>query len=173
MSTASRNDTTNGNTSKFPSHAKHACCLTPEILPNPEFADAEASDGDTKPLLLTDDYHTYSVWNTRASSYCEECVVELCIKIFILTLIEQPGHPGRTEQRSQRNMAQQPVAVTQIHYFELADGSSSTTKLENYASFREILDTCERYAGFVRAYWGRSLEHPQHAQLHIGSSDSR
>lgn len=69
-------------------------------------------------------------------------------------------------------MAQQPVAITQIHHFKLADGSSSTTKLEEYASFREILDICERYAGLVRVYWGRSLEHPQHAQLHIGSSSS-
>lgn len=55
--------------------------------------------------------------------------------------------------------------VTQILHLRL---ENSNAKLNDSGIWAEALDICERAPGFVRLYWGRSHEHPEHVELHVG-----
>jgi hypothetical protein len=58
------------------------------------------------------------------------------------------------------------VPVTQIIY--LTFNKSTGLKLEDTGTWAKALDHIEKSRGVLRIYWGRSLEHPEHGQLHIG-----
>lgn len=58
------------------------------------------------------------------------------------------------------------VPVTQILSF--AFESEPVGGLKDNGEWAKILDLAERGPGAQRIYWGRSHEHPKHAQLHIG-----
>lgn len=66
-----------------------------------------------------------------------------------------------------------PAPVTQIIYLhippdrQLKEGDSYQGKL-----WTSALDVIERSDGFQRVYWGRSLEHTENVQVHVGMSYS-
>jgi hypothetical protein len=58
------------------------------------------------------------------------------------------------------------IPITQIIHLRL--DASQQIKLGDLKAWQKALDLCEQAAGFKRLYWGRSLEHPEHLELHIG-----
>jgi hypothetical protein len=60
------------------------------------------------------------------------------------------------------------LPVTQIIHLRLAP--SQDIGLTDRKEWQDALTVCEGSSGFKRLYWGRSHEHPEHLELHIGQS---
>lgn len=66
-------------------------------------------------------------------------------------------------------MAAKPLAVTQMSIFPIR----SSCKLDDLSSkegrvWSELLNLAEQQPGFLRLYWGRSVEKRDRVHLHIG-----
>lgn len=78
------------------------------------------------------------------------------------TTVSQPGeHIGDIDHLTMTSNA----PVTQI--IHLGFERDLDAKLDT-GLWSEALDACEKSPGLRRMYWGRSHEHPEHVELHLG-----
>ncbi|EME82099.1 uncharacterized protein MYCFIDRAFT_138827 [Pseudocercospora fijiensis CIRAD86] len=55
--------------------------------------------------------------------------------------------------------------VTQIIHLRLPDKTEKP--IFEHQRWNEVLESIENAPGFLRVYWGQSLEHPEHVEIHI------
>ena len=58
--------------------------------------------------------------------------------------------------------------VTQIFYFNITPEQALKDDSDATKTWGKALDVLEQHPGFQRCYWGRSPEHPEKVQLHVG-----
>lgn len=69
-------------------------------------------------------------------------------------------------------MREAPVTqIIHLRFSRTADKAGA--KIFEDRRWNDAFDLCEKGSGFRRLYWGRSLECPEHVEIHVGRSTLR